>query len=375
MKPNREKMSKHSPLYIALQVLLVLGLAVVAFYTLFNNTLIISKRNPFLPLFLFLVQFILASQIQVVIHEGGHLLFGLATGFGFVSFRVGNLMLVKQEGKLKLRRFGIAGTGGQCLLTPPQDGSKPYQLYLYGASLMNMVTAILFALLALALPKGGFWWGFCIWIAFMGLWMALQNGLPLHTKFVVNDAYNIRLINRQPELVELFYTQLRVSAALANGQRTGAMPEQWFVLPPNPDWDNTFFCALAALVCSRCIDSHQFETAARWVYFLQNEAGGVIGVQQNALKLEAYYLEAIGPRRYDVLQAMDTPDFRKMLKASKTSPTAQRVQYARALCLRNAPEAAKYLADFEKAVQKYPYAGEVESERELMSIAYRQLGW
>lgn len=35
--------------------------------------------------------FCLLLLMQVVLHEGGHLLFGLCTGYGFVSFRIGNL--------------------------------------------------------------------------------------------------------------------------------------------------------------------------------------------------------------------------------------------------------------------------------------------
>ena len=36
--------------------------------------------------------FCLLLLMQVVLHEGGHLLFGLCTGYGFVSFRIGNLL-------------------------------------------------------------------------------------------------------------------------------------------------------------------------------------------------------------------------------------------------------------------------------------------
>ncbi len=39
--------------------------------------------------------------VQIVLHEGGHLAAGLATGYGFVSFRIGSIMLLKKgsEGK------------------------------------------------------------------------------------------------------------------------------------------------------------------------------------------------------------------------------------------------------------------------------------
>ena len=57
---------------------------------------------------------------HVIIHEGGHLVCGLISGWKYLSFRVGNLTLVKQDGKLKCKKTTVAGTGGQCLMIPPQ---------------------------------------------------------------------------------------------------------------------------------------------------------------------------------------------------------------------------------------------------------------
>ena len=61
---------------------------------------------------------LVAFILQIVLHEGGHLLFGLLSGYRFVSFRIFNWTLIRQEGKFRLKRFGIAGTGGQCLMLP-----------------------------------------------------------------------------------------------------------------------------------------------------------------------------------------------------------------------------------------------------------------
>ena len=36
-----------------------------------------------------------AYYLQLILHEGGHLIFGAATGYRFSSFRIGSLMLVK----------------------------------------------------------------------------------------------------------------------------------------------------------------------------------------------------------------------------------------------------------------------------------------
>ena len=51
--------------------------------------------------------FIIGYLFHIIIHEGGHLIFGLLSGYSFVSFRVGSLTLIREDGKFKLKRFVI----------------------------------------------------------------------------------------------------------------------------------------------------------------------------------------------------------------------------------------------------------------------------
>ena len=50
--------------------------------------------------------FLLAILVQITLHEGGHLVCGLRSGYRFCSFRVVSLMLMKADnGRLRLRRL------------------------------------------------------------------------------------------------------------------------------------------------------------------------------------------------------------------------------------------------------------------------------
>ena len=62
--------------------------------------------------------------LSVIIHEAGHLVCGLISGYGFSSFRIFSFMLLKTDEGLRLRRLSVQGTLGQCLMTPPpmKDG-------------------------------------------------------------------------------------------------------------------------------------------------------------------------------------------------------------------------------------------------------------
>ena len=66
-----------------------------------------------------LLAVLLAVVLNIAIHEGGHLVAGLLTGYKFVSYRFFNWTLIRKDGRLRWRNFELAGTAGQCLLAPP----------------------------------------------------------------------------------------------------------------------------------------------------------------------------------------------------------------------------------------------------------------
>ena len=75
-----------------------------------------------LPMIDFLVPILLAFAamftaivLHIVLHEGGHLLMGFATGYRFTSFRIASIAFIRREGRTRVRRYKLAGTGGQSL--------------------------------------------------------------------------------------------------------------------------------------------------------------------------------------------------------------------------------------------------------------------
>ena len=63
---------------------------------------------------------VLAFMLQLFLHEAGHLVFGLLSGYGFVSFRIFNIMILNDHGHLLIKRLHLDGTAGQCLMSPPE---------------------------------------------------------------------------------------------------------------------------------------------------------------------------------------------------------------------------------------------------------------
>ncbi|MDR3269990.1 MAG: M50 family metallopeptidase, partial [Peptococcaceae bacterium] len=83
-----------------------------------------AKMQTILPrgissLCILLVYFGIAVVVQLIVHEAGHRVCGLLTGYRFLSFRVFRWMIVKRDDTLQLKEFSLKGTMGQCLLVPP----------------------------------------------------------------------------------------------------------------------------------------------------------------------------------------------------------------------------------------------------------------
>ena len=153
--------------------------------------------------------------LQVLLHEGGHLVCGLATGYRFVSFRIFNLTFIRKDGKLCIKRFSLAGTGGQCLLTPPERPLEdiPTTLYNLGGVLANLLTAILAFLPLLTVDGLPYLLKFfLLMLSLIGILLAGMNGIPMKMGGIGNDADNMRLLLKDSKSKQALVTQLRINA-------------------------------------------------------------------------------------------------------------------------------------------------------------------
>lgn len=87
---------------------------------------------------------LVSVPLLVILHEGGHLVCGLMSGYRFISFRIFSFTFIRLHGHLTVRRFSIAGTGGQCLLCPPDRpvDEIPTGWYNMGGVLANIVALL-----------------------------------------------------------------------------------------------------------------------------------------------------------------------------------------------------------------------------------------
>ena len=313
---------------------------------------------------------LIGIPIVTIIHEGGHLLFGLLTGYKFSSFRIMSFMWVKENEKIKFRRHKIVGTGGQCLMAPPplKDGKMPIVLYNFGGAILNAITALVCFILFFIYPNPLF-----VAPAVLSLFYALQNGVPIHTDMIDNDGYNALSLGKNPEAMRAFWTQLSVMEMQTREVRLCDMPAEWFYMPSDDAVRNSLVATNGVFYCNRLMDEGRFDEADEAMAHLLAIESGVVGLHRNLLLCDRIFCELIGEGRLNVVDGYMSTELKNFMLSMKSFPSVIRTEYVYALLYeRNEDKANRALERFVKVGEKYPYKSDLDSERELMDIALKK---
>ncbi len=310
---------------------------------------------------------------QLILHEGGHLVCGLLTGYQFVSFRVGSWMWQKENGSIRLHRFSLAGTGGQCLLEPPElkDGKMPYLLYNLGGTLANLLTAVICGLLGFAFRENALVRLFFVMQTVVGLLNAALNGVPMDMGEVCNDGKNALSMGKDPAALRSLWVQLRLNAEQVKGVRLKDMPEEWFTMPTDAQLQNGITSVTAVLHENRLMDEHRFSEAAQLIDELNAKQTGIMALHKNLFLCDRLYCALVlGEDAEPYLTRWDSKEMQVFRKQMKDYLSIMAAEYTVALLAeKDRLKAEAVRLKFEKRCETYPYAGEVESTKELISTA------
>ena len=377
MKQTKAKKKLVCQQYIGMVFAMLIGVVCGVLMVLYFNqsTVDAPLHQGILSLAGLFLGMYVALFFHMILHEAGHLVFGLLTGYKFSSFRIASFIWLKENGKIKLKRISIAGTGGQCLMIPPdiKDGKMPLVLYNLGGSIINIIIGALFLI--------GYW--FCADVPFLstlfvifavvGFMTAIMNGIPMRMGTVDNDGYNAFALTKNKEAVEAFWVQLKVVEQSSKGFRLKDLPAEWFTVPTDEAMKNSMVATRGVFACNRLMDEERFEEADALMAHLLEIDSGIVGLHRDLLMCDRVYMELIRENRREVIENMLTKEQKKFMKSMKRFPTVLRTQYALALLFeRDAAKAETIQNEFEKVAKTYPYSQDIESERELIEIAKRK---
>ena len=370
-KKNTKKATRLPIQIISILIGALCGFAIGMYgFPLFSDDLSIGESLFLLALALFAIY--AASMLQIIFHETGHFLFGRLTGYRFVSFRIGNLMWIKENGRLKFCRMSVAGTGGQCLMTPPdlKDDKIPYVLYNLGGPLANLICSSISFLAYFFLRDIPYFSLFLLLLGITGLGTALINGIPMRLGTVDNDGYNAFSLGKSQTALHSFWIQMKANEMMAAGIRTKDLPKEWFVLPNEEEMKNSMTAVRAVLYGSRLMDEHNFSEAAKLIDRLHTMDTAVNSLHRSMMTCDRLYCELILDGDEKTIERLLTKKQLQFMNQMKNSLSVIRTSYAYALLWeKDEKKAEAFRTQFEKMAARYPYRVDAQSERELLQIA------
>ena len=370
-KNKRRRLDSSTFFGTLFMVLLGAALGIVAGKDLFGVVEGVSFGEYLFHIAGLIVLMTAAFYLQIILHEGGHLVCGLLTGYRFVSFRIGSWMVQRENGRLHVHRYTLAGTAGQCLLAPPEwkDGKIPYKIYNLGGVLFNLVAALLGILLAVLCRDVWAAKVFFEMLALVGIGFALTNGIPLRAQGIANDGANARDLGKDPAALRAFWVQLSVNAKQAEGVALREMPAEWFTLPTE-GLDNIMIAAQAVLHANRLMDEQRFAETARAIDALEAQDTALLPLHRSLLLCDRLTCALFtGEDAAPFLQRWNSQEMKTFRRQMGTFLAVLRTEYLTALLVEHdTAKAEVFYQKFERRVKTYPYAGEAASERALVEM-------
>ena len=307
--------------------------------------------------------------LHIVIHEFGHLIGGKMSGYAFVSIRFFNIAFIKKDGKLLVKKYNVAGTGGQCLMSPPEmiNGTYPFTLYFLSGSLLNfLASAISLAIFFIFLPQSSA----LLIFAGVGILIGIFNIVPMNLG-LPNDGLMTLTLRKNESARYSLWLLSDIVAQFAKGMHPRDIPENKFDFLDNlseKDKNNALVFNIEYYRFGWLIHRREFEKAkALAEHLLKTE--NILEIFKNELTCELLFLELIGECRKEEVERLYTKDIKNYIKATSSYVSRQRLLYAYAkLFLQDDAQATKALEKFNKVSLSYPYDGEIEGNRELIEM-------
>jgi len=312
--------------------------------------------------------FLVSLFVIIILHEAGHLVAGLLSGYKFVPFRVFGYVFIKEDGKLRVKKFGVAGTGGQCLLVPPEKPDDEIPTFLYNAGgIMVQILLLLTALPFMWIADSPFMKECIAIFLLFDVLLLLVNAIPAKMGGIGNDGYNMLYLHKNPLSKHSFVLQLRTNALIQSGVRSKDMPSGWFVWKEDIDWENALEVAIPLMFASREIDKGNFEEAYGLFDKLYSRKDKIMGLYVNEIACELAFC-AMATNRIDRAKGLLDDKLLKYIDGYKeVMSSKQRILFAKALLVdSDIKKAHEIYESLEARQDEYLLKGEVESDLDIM---------
>lgn len=330
--------------------------------------------DSFCGLFIPLLSAALVYAIHLVLHETGHLVAGLMTGYKFVSFRIGSIIIIKnKEGKIEFKRMTVLGTEGQCLMCPPDVPTEecPYKLYHLMGGLTNLVIGLISVILSIILPKGML--NFCLFetSAVLGFMLGITNLMPTKINGTQNDGYNLVDLGKNQFAKKALNLVLSLNALITTADSYDDLPEELVnelmaIDFTKEDLSNASIANAFNYQAAFLYVKGDYENAYKTQKYI-SENNDILGIFRNEAKCECLFYEIITDAGAEVIDTRYDKNLQKYVKATAIYPSRQRLLYSYyRLYRKDEKKAEECMNKLEKMIDTYSVKADAVLELETV---------
>lgn len=271
---------------------------------------------------------------------------------------------------MQIKRFKIAGTGGQCLLTPPEKPLEEINAVWYNAGgfIANLILsgAALCGFLVAEAPLAK---TFFIIFLLTGIFFAILNGIPFKVGGMPNDGYNMKMLHKNMESKRAMCTQLKVNALVQEGMRPNTMPREWFRTAGEEsfDWKDPLQLSIRMMEASYLMDCGDMEEAHRMFLEAYSHKEDIAPLFVNEIICELIYT-SLATGDIERARELNTKEIQNYIRQHRTVMSSkERILFAVALLMDgNRPAAMEILNSVRSRQHEYLMQGEVNMDIALM---------
>ena len=340
------------------------------------SDLYMESSNPMFLTFNLLIGFIslcLSFIFNIFIYEIGRLIFGLMTGYKFLSFRISNTVIIRKSGKLTVKKNKSVRTSGNCVMLPPvkKNGKIPYYFYNKGGAILNFLLLPWYALFYSKISSGLLEMivELLMIISITSIAISVFGG-STNNEYITDKSYNAALFKRKRKALQAFYIEMKIYEKILNGVRLQNLSDKYFEILNEYNVNNCFMEAIEAIYYKKLIDMHEFDRAKIRIEKILEADKKISDTYKCLLTCDYIYCQLVSGNIFKAKKAY-TNEIKKLMNSMKKNLTVIRTRYSYALLVDDSiSEAGKQRKLFDRLSKKYPYKVEIGSEKELIDIVY-----
>ena len=157
------------------------------------------------------LSYLLSSAIHLLVHESGHFIGGVASGYKLLCLQLGPMNIVAGKSN-KLSIIWKGSLSGQCIMLPKYIENVRFKAYNMGGIIANVVLMI-FSFVLLLMDS------FLTALLFLelicvGVQKIIVNAVPHKTNSVPNDGYIIKILKKDKAIQKDYAMYLRLYGKL-----------------------------------------------------------------------------------------------------------------------------------------------------------------